>query len=54
MKQKGVCCDVDMASYSLVNTYVGRHGVTYPDMLWEPRESFRALAGYYAKPWAAR
>jgi hypothetical protein len=27
---------------------VGRMGVTYPDMHWEPKESFRALADYYA------
>ena len=26
----------------------GEHGVTYPDMPWEPKESFRAVAGYYA------
>ena len=25
-----------------------RHGVTYPDMPWEPKESFRAVAEYYA------
>lgn len=28
---------------------VGRHGETYPDMTWEPKESFRAVAKYYAK-----
>jgi hypothetical protein len=27
----------------------GRHGTTYPDMTWEPKESFRAVADYYAK-----
>ena len=27
----------------------GRMGVTYPDMPWEPKESFRAVADYYAK-----
>ena len=26
----------------------GEHGVTYPDMPWEPKESFRAVARYYA------
>ena len=26
----------------------GERGVTYPDMPWEPKESFRAVAGYYA------
>jgi hypothetical protein len=27
---------------------LGEHGATYPDMLWEPKESFRAVAEYYA------
>jgi hypothetical protein len=26
----------------------GEHGVTYPDMPWEPKESFKAVARYYA------
>jgi hypothetical protein len=26
---------------------VGEHGVTYPDLPWEPKESFRAVADYY-------
>lgn len=26
----------------------GEHGVTYPDLPWEPKESFRAVAKYYA------
>jgi hypothetical protein len=43
--------DLDMASSSLVKYYDdGKHGTTYPDMTWEPKESFRAVAGYYAKP----
>jgi hypothetical protein len=41
--------DLDMASSSLVKYYEGRRrGTTYPDMNWEPKESFRAVAGYYA------
>lgn len=41
--------DLDMASSSLVKYYgKGRHGATYPDMPWEPKESFRAVADYYA------
>jgi hypothetical protein len=28
---------------------LGKMGVTYPDMPWEPKESFRAVADYYAK-----
>ncbi len=42
--------DLDMASSSLVKYYEnGRHGTTYPDMPWEPKEAFRAVADYYAK-----
>ncbi len=40
--------DLDMASYSLVKSYAGKHGVTYPDMPWEPKESFKAVAEYDA------
>ena len=42
--------DLDMGSMSLVKTYSrGKHGATYPDMTWEPKESFRAVADYFAK-----
>ena len=42
--------DLDMASFSLVKYYEGgRRGTTYPDMPWEPKESFRAVADYYSK-----
>jgi hypothetical protein len=34
---------------ALVKTYSSGHGTTYPDMAWEPKEAFRAVAGYYAK-----
>jgi hypothetical protein len=41
--------DLDRACYSLVKSYEGgRHGTTYPDMPWEPKESFAAVAEYYA------
>ena len=41
--------DLDMASSSLVKYYEGsERGTTYPDMPWEPKESFRAVADYYA------
>ena len=41
--------DLDRESASLVKSYAGgRHGVTYPEMPWEPKESFRAVADYYA------
>ena len=40
--------DLDMASSSLVKYYeAGRRGTSYPDTTWEPKESFRAVAGYY-------
>ena len=42
--------DLDMASSSLVKYYDdGKRGTIYPDMPWEPKESFRAVADYYAK-----
>ncbi len=43
--------DLDMGSMSLVRYYEGgkRRGTTYPDMPWEPKESFRAVADYFAK-----
>jgi hypothetical protein len=41
--------DPDIASNSLVKSYADRHGTTYPDMPWEPKESFKAVADYYAK-----
>lgn len=41
--------DLDADSFSLVKSYAGgRHGTTYPDIAWEPKESFRAVATYYA------
>ena len=41
--------DLDMASSTLVKYYEGgRKGTTYPDMPWEPKESFKAVASYYA------
>jgi hypothetical protein len=42
--------DLDMASYSLVKSYRGKkHGQTYHDLKWEPKESFHAVADYYLK-----
>jgi hypothetical protein len=41
--------DLDMASYSLVKSYADKHGVIYPDMTWEPKESFNAVAAYFAR-----
>ncbi|HMK94618.1 MAG TPA: hypothetical protein VK536_04365 [Candidatus Limnocylindrales bacterium] len=42
--------DLDMAGSSLVKYYEGkRRGAACPDMPWEPKESFKAVAEYYAK-----
>jgi hypothetical protein len=42
--------DLDTDSYSLVKPYPrGRHGTTHPDMAWEPKKSFTAVADYYAR-----
>lgn len=40
--------DLDMNSYRLVKTYATGNGTTYPDMPWEPKASFRAVADFYA------
>ena len=40
--------DLDMGGFGLVKSYAGQHGTTYPDMPWEPKESFRAVADYFA------
>ena len=46
---KQITFDPDIASYSLVKSFVGaQHGSTYPDLPWEPKESFRAVAEHYA------
>jgi hypothetical protein len=41
--------DLDMGALSLVKTYAHAHGTTYPDMTWEPKESFHAVADCYAE-----
>lgn len=42
--------DLDMASFSLVKSFAGdRKGTTYPDMPWEPKAAFRAVAAYFAE-----
>lgn len=40
--------DLDMNAMSLVKSYAGAHGMTYPDMTWEPKKSFQAVADFYA------
>jgi hypothetical protein len=39
--------DFDMASYGVVKVLEDRLGHTYPDMPWEPKAAFTALADYY-------
>ncbi|BAS26791.1 hypothetical protein [Limnochorda pilosa] len=39
--------DLDRASYGVVKVLEGRRGHTYPDMDWEPKAAFTALANYY-------
>ncbi|MEV6987052.1 hypothetical protein AB0M95_38150 [Sphaerisporangium sp. NPDC051017] len=39
--------DLDMASYGVVKVLEDRKGTTYPDMSWEPKEVFHAMADAY-------
>jgi hypothetical protein len=39
--------DLDLASPSIVRMLEGRHGDTYPDMAWEPKAAFTAVAECY-------
>jgi hypothetical protein len=39
--------DLDTASYGVVRVLEGRCGEAYPDMPWEPKQAFTALANYY-------
>ena len=39
--------DLDMASYGVVKVLEGRLGHAYPDMAWEPKAAFTALADFY-------
>ena len=40
--------DLDMTSTSLVKTYARGHGTTYPELPWEPKPAFNAVASFYA------
>ncbi|MGO9958081.1 MAG: abortive infection protein [Solirubrobacteraceae bacterium] len=41
--------DIDATSLSIVRTLPpGKHGTSYPDMRWEPKQAFKAIADYYA------
>ncbi|GAA5015461.1 hypothetical protein [Actinopolymorpha pittospori] len=39
--------DLDLASYGIVRVLDDRHGDTYPDMRWEPKAAFSAVAAFY-------
>jgi hypothetical protein len=39
--------DLDMSALSIVKVVEDRRGSTYPDMEWEPKESFKAIADFY-------
>ena len=39
--------DLDKASYGIVKVYEEGFGDSYPDMIWEPKVAFSALAQYY-------
>ena len=39
--------DLDMASYGVVKMLEEGTGIAYPDMAWEPKEAFHALAAAY-------
>jgi hypothetical protein len=41
--------DLDLASYGIVKVLENRHGDTYPDMPWEPKAAFTALAEYHQR-----
>ncbi|WP_227982181.1 hypothetical protein [Nocardia spumae] len=40
--------DLDLASLGIVKVLEGRYGRTYPDMGWEPKAAFAAVAEHYA------
>ncbi len=41
--------DLDLASLGIVKVLEGRHGDTYPDMPWEPKAAFTAVAEHYGR-----
>ena len=41
--------DLDLASYGIVKVYEDRRGATYPEMAWEPKAAFHAVAEHYRR-----
>ena len=44
--------DLDLASYGIVKVFEDRPGTTYPDLPWEPKAAFTAVADRYGR-WSA-
>ncbi|QYC42501.1 hypothetical protein Nocox_24490 [Nonomuraea coxensis DSM 45129] len=42
--------DLDLASYGIVKVLEHGRGTTYPDLPWEPKEAFAAVAAHYGAP----
>jgi len=42
--------DLDLAGLGIVKVLEGRRGDTYPDMPWEPKAAFTAVADHYREP----
>lgn len=40
--------DLDMNAMSLVKSDARARGITHPDMTWEPKKPFQAVADFYA------
>jgi hypothetical protein len=40
--------DLDLASLGIVKVLEGHNGTTYPDLPWEPKAAFAAVADFYA------
>jgi hypothetical protein len=43
----GPRADLDLASYGVVTVFEDRFGTTYPDLRWEPKAAFAAVAARY-------
>ena len=41
--------DFDLGSFGIVKSLIGTHGTTYPDLPWEPKASFAAVAEFFGR-----
>ncbi|WP_367129365.1 hypothetical protein [Saccharothrix sp. HUAS TT1] len=46
--------DLDLAGFGVVKVLEDGRGATYPDVPWEPKAAFTALADYYSEPRGTR